>query len=289
MVNTLENFPKYSEVITSIAKLKGMSFPKLENSENVEKYIENILGKLDSEFGGIPNIISVLNPTDFPMKIFRARELKSFSNINLFPEHSYTPVNLTKMGRCNFPNYPVFYGSDDPMTALIEVVRENDNSKNKYCISKWELLPSEKEFIFQSFLEIDLPSENLYNELNKIQINKINKLFSQSIDPETRKGLIEYLKFLNTSFILDNNYSISASLAHRILYPKKQYATDILMYPSVQTKLKGANFAIHPNFVDNQMIITRFYIVEFENYNSASGKINVSIVKYGEVIKNQIK
>lgn len=48
------------------------------------------------------------------------------------------------------------------------------------------------------------------------------------------------------------------------------------------------NFAIRPNFVDNEMKVERFYIVEMESYNSKNGKVQVSINKFGRVESNMI-
>src|SRR5690606_6651130 len=83
--------------------------------------------------------------------------------------------------------------------------------------------------------------------------------------------------------------SISASLAHRTLNAKHNLATDILMYPSVQTKYKGVNMAIHPNFVDNMMRIQRFYLIEVKKYNIDKNQFEISISKYADIVKNRIK
>ena len=105
---------------------------------------------------------------------------------------------------------------------------------------------------------------------------------------DKKEGLMEYLQFLDNSFISDCDYSLSASLAHLALYSDHNLTTDILMYPSVQTRYKGVNMAIHPNFVENNMKITRFYITELNNYNPENGMINVSFTKYADIEKNYI-
>src|SRR5690606_8301052 len=84
------------------------------------------------------------------------------------------------------------------------------------------------------------------------------------------------------------SYALSASIAHRTLNAKHNLATDILMYPSIQTQYKGVNMAITPNFVDNMMRVQRFYIVELENYNPITGKFNITFSKYGDIEKNII-
>ncbi|HAF28982.1 MAG TPA: hypothetical protein DCG75_08030 [Bacteroidales bacterium] len=288
MNDKIKNFPIYSDVIKSVSNMKDLTLPKFSIGSNVDDHVEKITKLFTNEFGWIPNIINLFTPREFPFKIYRVRELSSFTNTDLFTEYSYPPINKVGMGRCNFPNYPVFYCSDNAAVALIEVVRESDNPNRKYCISKWEINPSDEKFVFQSFLETDIPRENIYSELNVIQKNKINKLFANDLNEEMRKGLFEYLKYLNNVFISDKNYSISASLVHRILYPKSQFTTDMLMYPSAQTMYKGINIVIHPNFVENQMKITRFYIAKCDNYNPKTGIIKSSFLKYADIKKNQI-
>jgi len=61
------------------------------------------------------------------------------------------------------------------------------------------------------------------------------------------------------------------------------------MYPSVQTVFKGTNLAIQPNFVENNMKLTRLYVLSFDKYDPLSGKIDLTFKKYGIVEKNIIK
>ncbi|MFZ3274115.1 MAG: RES domain-containing protein [Lutibacter sp.] len=206
--------------------------------------------------------------------------------MDLFSEHSYPPINFVSFGRCNFPKYPVFYCSNNPMTALMEVVRENNYKDKKYCISKWEIIQSEDKLAFQTFLQTDLHSENDFNLLKKVETEQLNEPFKNKLDKERINGIIELLKFLQSTFIKDKDYSISASLAHRTLYAKHNFATDILLYPSIQTKYKGVNMAIHPNFVDNNLRLKRLYIVQLENIDINSGKFETTFSKYATIDKN---
>jgi len=284
------DFPKKDEVISSINRLNTTDFPKYNGKTNVKSFVENTTKMLTSEFGIILNALKPLKQKDFKLSIFRAREMDSFSNINLVREHSYPPIHLTGMGRCNFPKYPVFYCSNDAMTALIEVVRNNGGSEKKYCLSKWEVHPTDQEFVFESFLQSDLPDENYFKVFKKEIRERINEPFEKrskkKLDPERKDGLIEYLTFLDKSFINDNNYSLSASLAHRSLYADHNFRTDILMYPSVQTQFKGVNMALNPNFVENNLKLKRLYEVTIENYNPDKGEVKMTLHQYAEVEKN---
>jgi hypothetical protein len=81
---------------------------------------------------------------------------------------------------------------------------------------------------------------------------------------------------------------LSAALAHRTLYAPHNCRTDILMYPSVQSMFKGVNMALNPNFVENNLKLTRLYILEFEVFNPQSGEMRINISGYAEVEKNVI-
>jgi hypothetical protein len=93
---------------------------------------------LHTEFGFALNFIQPMTLKKFPTNLFRVRALDSITIINLFSEHSYPLVNNVKMGRCNFPQHPVFYCSIDPKIALFEVNKNNTNSRD-YCVSKMEM------------------------------------------------------------------------------------------------------------------------------------------------------
>ncbi|MCG8806489.1 hypothetical protein G1K75_12590 [Tenacibaculum finnmarkense] len=288
MKEDYSEFPTYENTIKAIEKIKKQKWPKFEEFNNIKEYSEKIEKLIFSEFEIFLNLLSLQKPEKFTFEIFRAREVNSFSNINLYAEHSYPPLNLTNYGRCNFPKYPVFYGSNNPLTSLIEA-SGNDNYKNrKFCISKWKIQESEKDFVLQTFLHTKLHKSNFFDILGETEIEAFNKSINNGLNESQKKGLKEYLKFLHDSFINDENYEISATLAHRTIYAPHNYATDILIYPSKQTHLRGVNFAIKPNFVDNEMKIERFYIVEIEDYNSENGKFKVTFSKYGEIINNVI-
>lgn len=280
--------PTFQQSIKSIEKLNSYCWPNFDDFSTTKEYLKEVQSVLFKEFEFLPNFVKFLKPQKFSLPIFRVREVESFTNISLFSEHSYPPINLTSFGRCNFPKNPVFYCSNDPMTALLEVVRDSDFKNIKYCISRWEIIDSDNEFAFQTFLHTELDEQNHFSILKAAEIEQLNIPFENKLSEDKKAGLKELIKFLHSSFINDKNYFLSASLAHRTLYAEHNFATDILLFPSVQTKFKGVNMAIHPNFVDNMMRVLRFYIVEIDNYNPKNGRYNITFSKYGNVDKNVI-
>jgi len=289
---TIKDLPKIKDVNISIEKLSGYNFPDYDGEISVDSFVEENVKILTDEFGFIFSPLWPLKQEVFTFNFFRVREVDSFQNISLIREHSYPPIQITSMGRCNFPNYPVFYCSNDPLTALLEVVRDNNITNKKYCISKWEFQPTVDELYFQTFLQTELPSDNFFNELKKQLIKKIDqpfeKSFNKKLDKDRKDGILKYLEFLDSIFIDNKNLSLSASLAHRSLYANHNLRTDILMYPSIQTNKKGVNLAINPNFAENNLKLTRLYEVSLQKYESKTGKIDLSFHRYADVKRDMI-
>jgi len=288
----IENFPRIIDVKKAIERINKNGFPQYSTGTDVSEFVKRIEGILTREFGVLFNPITPIKHKALSLKIFRAREIKSSTNFNLIREHSYPPIDNTIMGRCNFPKLPVFYCSDNALTALIEVARNNRGESKKYYVSKWEIMEPEETLIFETFLQSKLPDDNLYKVFQKDIIEKVKepfeKEFQKKFDLEREKGLLEYLSFLDSSFINDNDYSLSATLAHRTLYGNHNFRTDILMYPSIQTKLKGINLAIQPNFVENYLKLKRLYKVSLKNFDSKNGHVIITIHRYGIVEKSVI-
>jgi len=288
----LADIPSITKVKKAIENLKALELPKYKEEISVDKYTDSIFKILHKEFGFMLNMKQPMQFNKFLRHFFRVRILDTFTNLDLIREHSYPPLEIVKMGRCNFPGYPVFYCSNNPGTALLEMVRNQVGNPVNFCVSKWELVKSNQELIFERFLQITLPNDNIFNLLTKDLENRINEPFEKSykkrLSKSQEKGILEYLKYLDSCFITDVDYSISASLAHRTFYAKHKVKTDILIYPSVQTYYKGVNLAIHPNFVDNNLRLKRLYILSLNNFNLSERTMSVTFKKLGEIYRSSI-
>lgn len=283
------DFPDLVKVQKAIRKFEKLKWSEYQESQDVNKFVEDFNEIFKSELGYIINYAMPLKHIEFSFGIYRIREVNTFNNIDLFTEHSYPPPSITKIGRCNFPRYPVFYGSNSPITALTEVVKKGDFSGKRFCISSWGINNSDENLILENFLLGELHPENHFNLLAKSLINRIDEPFNKSsvkLSKTQENGIIEFMKFLDTQFIRDDNYSFSAALAHRRIYANHNN-TDILLYPSVQSKFRGINIAINPNFVDNHLRLKRCYIVELKSYDLEKGKFDLKFLEYGEVVKNK--
>jgi hypothetical protein len=286
LVNNPDRFLPLDQVKLRLETLKQIRWPSFLPQDDPSSYVEKITEVFTTELNGIPDIVELLKPSDFGFKIFRARELSSFNDINLFAEHSYPPSNLSQLNRCNFRRFPVFYGSDHAMTALAEVVKDRDFKDKRYCISRWKLHATSEDILVQPYLFGDLHEDNPFRTLQQILNAKVDEIF-QSLTPSQREGIRLYMKFMAELFVQDN-YGVSASFAHRRLYAPHNLRTELLIYPSIQSLYRGVNFAIHPNLVDAKIYPLRFYIVNVEDFDKSSGAINVSFSSYGVLERSHV-
>jgi hypothetical protein len=286
----LKDFLPLEDSLKAIENLKKSEFPvyNKEKYPKKEDYINEVYSIIEKEFKtSPPNFFLQKKCKDFNFNLFRVREYSTFTDIDMFSEYSYPPINLTKMGRCNFPEKPVFYCSNNPITSLFETIRDDNFENKRYCISKWNVNKTEEILIFENYLRSLLPSDNEFKIFKELLDEKIEEIFKGELSQNKKKGLIKYLEFIDTKFIEDNDYSVSSAIAYKSLFPPHNNGTDILMYPSKQTIKKGVNMAINPNFVDNHMNANRFYIIEVSR-RVQNVLFEISFINYGIVNNRKI-
>lgn len=287
----INKIPSIEIIRNAIKRVNSEVFPKYNIDIDVYEYVETILNLLTKEFGLIPNLKQQIKSKNFLQEFYRARELDTFTDLELIREYSYPPLDRVSMGRCNFPSKPVFYCSNNAKIALLEVGKHNIGKGKEICLSKWELVKTEGDIIVESFLHSDLPETNAFGSIGKGLQQNINKPFKISYKKNLTKkqemGLVEYLKFLSKAFLDDDSYSLSAALAHGALYANHNYRSDILIYPSIQSNLLGVNIAMNPNFADNFLKMTRAYIVQIEKHDPNACTIDI-LFKSCAIVKNSV-
>ncbi|WP_055445514.1 hypothetical protein [Lacinutrix himadriensis] len=289
--DVLKDFPSLENSLKAIKKLNKSEFPFYDKEKYPKKedYINEVYSIIQKEFLiSPPNLLLSTKCKDFNFNLFRVREYSTFTDIDMFSEYSYPPINLTKMGRCNFPEKPVFYCSNNPITSLFETIRDDDFKNKMYCISKWNVNNTEEILLFENYLRSELPPDNEFKIFKELLDEKIEETFKGELSQNKKKGLIKYLEFIDTKFIEDNDYSVSSSIAYKSLFPIHNMGTDILMYPSKQTMQKGVNMAINPNFVDNHMNANRFYIIKVNKREQNNVLFEISFINYGIVNNRKI-
>lgn len=283
------DFPTLNQAEKLIEKAKDLKWPTYNPDRDTPKEFTKKVRKLYySVFETLPSSFRLLKSKDFRPNLYRVREWDQIKNVNLFTEHSYPPPAFTNFGRCNFPNYPIFYSSDNPMVALMEVIRENEIKNTAFCVSKWGLNNNESaEIIIQHYLNQSLPEQNSFKSLNEKDKEKIKKIFATQLSQDQLQGFNEIVSFFSSQFTNDNNYHISASLTYDIFFENPKRATDVLIYPSIQSKFKGVNYALHPNFVDNMLELKRLYKIKVNNFNPEKNIAQFTFGQYADIIHNK--
>lgn len=270
-IHEIEEGFKTSLVVNAIENLKLKKFPSYHIGDNVTEYIKMVGDLISEELKFFPPIlIRCFFYDEFPLKSFyRARKLTEIENCQLIREHSYPPISKVDIQRCNFPKHPVFYCSNSPRTAIKEVYRSKCNQAEDFCVSKWEIIDSPEIIIFESLLATKLADKNFYKKIGEDKLKSINRPFEETfhkkLNEDSENGIKEFLMYINDLFVKSEDYSISAYISHQSMYAKHNNKTDILMYPSIQTKLIDVNFAIHPNFVENRLKLSRLYLINYDN------------------------
>ncbi len=145
----------------------------------------------------------------------------------LFPNISdlwYPSAEFTKVGRCNFPNEPVFYCSNDPGTSVFELRPNNGD---------W--LTSVEIKIEKDILELlvfgegsSIPAFSSLSEFDK----GINMFLSDIFRESIKTG--EEYNYFKTAFFVE------AFIKNK----------DGLIYPSVGSNCKGYNVVFTKEFID---------------------------------------
>ena len=283
-MQNFDDFPTLEEVKKGIQLLIGYKWPVFNSTDDIDQHVKKITDKLFECFKVIPDMMYIHSHVKpLPISFFRARPLDTFNDKSLISEYKSTPINLCKnVQRCNFPYKPVFYSSNDAGTALMEIIRnEPFDVERKYLISKW-VISNDLNTKVIPYLYSDLPEQNGFRLFGDKVLERIPEVFEQNLTDSQVKGLRLYFNYL-ASIFTENNYSLSASLVHRILYANHNYRADLFLYPSVQTDRKSINIAIHPNFVDTNMKLVRVYSVQVNKINKDAGEFNINIDKYGTI------
>ncbi|MFT6443276.1 MAG: hypothetical protein ACJASM_002836 [Salibacteraceae bacterium] len=287
---TQENpkFPDSAQAKKAIERLNGIEWPNFTDQTQVVDFIKDFEKQYFKDLEALPNVFKFKKPSEFVLPLFRVREFDPIANKDLISEYSYPPSNIAKIGRCNFPKRPVFYCSNNPMVALLETIRDGEYKDKTFCISKWRINPSEQEFVLEHFLRSDLPEDNPFKILVDAERSQLREEFKEFWNDEIEHGFELIQEFLHKAFISDKNYGLSATLAHRTIFAPHNMATDILIYPSVQSRFKGVNMAISPNFSDQQMHAQRMYLVKVNNVDLDKDEFKLTFTKHYAVVEKNL-
>lgn len=268
---------------------KGIDKILLEDDWNTLKYEKNpkeFSKQFDQLFGKhlkhIPYLVKRVNSKDVAIKFFRIRKVDDKFNAELISTHASPPSEVcTKLQRANIPHHPVFYGSENPATAISEIMQgESGNMKDIYVLSEWSFKTNTQINICPLiFAKSSVP---WVNDFVQNAVDYIKNDILVGYEEGQKDGFIEGLRFLSDLFLCENASPITSHIAHMNIYAQHGYRPDLLIYPSVQTKRNTVNYAIHPNAIAEKAKLENIYALNLGELDITTGTISFSIKRAAE-------
>ncbi len=243
------------------------------------KQVSSIIHKhLESGF------INILTLNSSSLTVFRVTIPYDEFDEKLMHCYSYPKnKNLIKTQRANIAEFPVFYCSLDPLTAILEM-KNNLITNSQFHISEWELdLSTGIKAHSLLFSDIGLNAES-FTEITHSHEEMLRTFLSHE-DPKLIEGFLHSVKKIADTFLNndDKGYLIPSSYAHNILYStfeetNGQIDIPLLLYPSVQNEFGSINLAIHPRIAKEPFLkLKRTYDVEMgKNSDDSFRSININ-------------
>lgn len=272
------DFPSSEQMKKIITELKVVQWPEYDGND-LPMFLKNIETKFFSKLKFMSSFyLKALENFSSEFKFFRARPVAEIKNIDLFCEYSYPiPTLVKRNNRANFIKHPVFYASDEPLVALVEFIQEWKESKDhvgkEFAISKWKI-NKPGEFLLRPFLSSSIIGHNEYAILADQSNEEMRACLGPTITDDQLEGVRLYKDFIAEMYITDKYRCISPYFAYQSLYNNHTDHHCIFMYPSTKVKFKGANFALHPNFVDENMSLEYIYKIIINDISEYEDGIN---------------
>ena len=295
-MNNSIRIPTLQEIKEGLDFLKNVNWSILSFNE-ADDYINQIEHYLFNSFGlffrnrNISNT-EVLNKSIHHYRnVFRLRLYDEDINEELISEFSHPPVSATKkLGRANFPYYPVFYGAPDVGTAMLETLETlapkfDPQKDNYFYLSQWSFKEFTPLYITWFTFGTYIPE----SDLSLFSKHYIEGILSnlQITSKEERERLQKLINAFGELFELSNNHYLAAYIAHTHLYYNDNTRTELFVYPSIQTERVSLNYAIHPNTVIHKMFLKRVYQIKVTNYvKKGLGKAEYEIAYTNKCGKN---
>lgn len=270
--------PQFEEIKKGIDELllieKWDNYKIIKHPKSFYKKVNELFLK---KIGFLPIIIDPQNSDSFPFKFYRIRKESKDFNSSLISEYSHPPASVNNyFQRANIPKHPVFYCSDEPFTAIAEVIKYATivDPNDTYYLSEWAILPN-TPIKFSPFLFGNLKENSSYNLWSESNFHRLKITLEKSGNIEDYESFEKILRFLSTLFVSENTYVVSSYIAHHYLYASHSMRSDIFVFPSVQLDKSNVNYAIHPNFVSEKMRLKKVFKMSFEELNKGTS------IKYG--------
>jgi len=248
------------EIKKEISDFKNLNLQKLSVEEIKEKIHDIILGHLRITYSVNPEAL-VRGRKNTKNEIFNHKKNLWYPNWDEIPKEKY------QLNRCSDLGEKILYTSTETDTTICELQLEKGET-----------------FTLADFVT---RSENLnaivqvigINELSKAQ-KKFEKLFNDHYPKLKKDAPEEYEKniiidnFLSEQFqikIASNEswkYKLTIAISQILLSNPE---TNGLIYPSISTNSKGANIALKPEFVDQNLRIVRAGVLQVVDKTKEEG------------------
>ena len=196
--------------------------------DSVPKNHNTIYKETVDSLGGLFPEQTTINNEKRRFFFFRIRTANSFNSYEETkdPEqYSYKPKSkCNDIGRAHLPGHPVFYGCDSYETAIREMKQPEIK---KYYIALWhtrEINLERLNFLCAS----PIKSQRLIQNFHDI-VNDIDEQFA-GYDDFNRDRIKAHVRAWSDLF-LSSNYTLSASIAHEMLYDRER-KFDIICLPT---------------------------------------------------------
>lgn len=159
--------------------------------------------------------------------------------------------HVKRYGRCNKPNSPIFYCSDERITSYSELaydwLRDCPDGATVYAtISTWKTIKD------TSVLVIASPDvEKRITEFDKLFGGRLDEVIA-GLDTKNREGTIAYHRFLNETFSSQgkaNALTYIITSAYSELALEIEARLDGIVYPCVPRLGAGLNYALRPEYI----------------------------------------
>lgn len=265
----LKEFPDFKTYISNLTELENYSFKDLTNREIYDKYHD--LAKI------LPSVYHMLNEKEFNEEYFYRARIgidKSKEDISLKQTFSYPPTTFCNENqRANLKNKSVFYCSNNPNCAMLEVKPEIGSEG---FLSVWKG-NAKKPVKLGILLSYDLPSENEWNLMAKSTFQFLEK----SLQNEVKDKILHFMalyKFIPDRFVKEEKpYYLTSMISNELLYNQWR---DFIIYPSVASKTYMCNMAFHPNFVNENLEFVKVIKYKVNDIKNEQVKFNLGKVGY---------
>lgn len=272
-------------------KMRNLNLPDIPidgSFIDYHNYSQDILKILKKNYGEIPFYTQISqNDPGKSMVFYRARKANEILNQNIISEYSFPPAVFCKKAlRANLPFHPVFYATNNAMTAVFETFQNKNFEGQMLAVSRW-IMKDTDPFFIAPFLFSNLSSNHPWATM--VSDYKTKGLLDAGVSKEKIEQTAFLLEELTNIFYNDSDYKISASIAHNFLYStQRDLNCDVFIYPSIQASGENVNFAVHPNFVINRLFIDKIYIIELGGFNPKTQSLNLRLHAIGKLSNNRL-